>query len=79
MTIATGSTILATDYNSYVGGNPTTTSTMFNATWATGGNTAGYGQTALANVAVAATVSAAEWANPAEKPLTHTRVRINYV
>lgn len=63
MTIATGSTILATDYNSYVGGNPTTTSTMFNATWATGGNTAGYGQTALANVAVAATVSAAEWAN----------------
>ena len=63
MTIATGSTILATDYNSYVGGNPTTTSTMFNATWATGGNTAGYGQTALANVAVAASVAAAEWSN----------------
>src|ERR1035437_3844203 len=63
MTTATGSLILATDYNSYVGGNPTTTATALNATWATGGNTAGYGQTALANVATAALVSAAEWAS----------------
>lgn len=55
--------IQASDFNTLVGGNPTTTSGTLNAVWATGGTTAGYGQTAVANVAVAQTVGSAEWAN----------------
>jgi hypothetical protein len=50
--------IQATDFNTFVGGNPTTTANTLNATWATGGGTAGYGQTAVANVAVGNTVIA---------------------
>jgi hypothetical protein len=50
--------IEATDFNTLVGGNPTTTANTLNATWATGGSTAGYGQTAVANVAVGNTVIA---------------------
>jgi len=50
--------IQATDFNTFVGGNPTTTANTLNATWATGGATAGYGQTAVANVAVGNTVIA---------------------
>jgi len=63
MTYAVGSLIQSTDYNTLVGGNPTTTSGTLNAVWATGGGTAGYGQTALANVSVGQTVGASEWAN----------------
>ena len=55
--------IQASDFNTLVGGNPTTTSGTLNAVWATGGTTAGYGQTAIANVAVAQTVGSAEWSN----------------
>ena len=50
--------IQSTDFNTFVGGNPTTTANTLNATWATGGGTAGYGQTAVANVAVGNTVVA---------------------
>lgn len=53
--------IEATDFNNLVGGNPTTTVNTLNATWATGGSTAGYGQTAVANVAVGSTVLASSW------------------
>jgi len=64
MTYAQYSTILAADFNGLVGGNPTTTANTLNATWATGGGQAGYGQTALANVAVGDTVAATgQWAN----------------
>ena len=59
--------IQATDYNTLVGGDPTTTSGTLNAVWSTGGTTAGYGQTAIANVAVAQTVGSAEWANLVNK------------
>ena len=62
MTWAQFGTIAATDYNTLVGGNPTTTANTLNATWATGGTTAGYGQTAAANVAVGGTVNASNWA-----------------
>lgn len=55
--------IEATDFNTLVGGNPTTTSNTLNAVWATGGTTAGYGQTAVANVSTGATVSASNWAS----------------
>lgn len=64
MTYAQYSTILAADFNGFVGGNPTTTVNTLNATWATGGGQAGYGQTALANVAVGQTIAATgQWAN----------------
>jgi hypothetical protein len=63
MTYAQYGTISATDFNGYVGGNPTTTANTLNATWATGGGSAGYGQTALANVAAGNTVAATgQWA-----------------
>jgi len=63
MTYAQYGNIEATDYNTLAGGNPTTTSGTINAVWATGGTTAGYGQTAVANVAVGDTVTAAQWAS----------------
>ena len=63
MTWAQGGLIQSTDYNTMVGGNPTTTANTLNAVWATGGTKNGYGQTALANVAVGGTVGATEWAN----------------
>lgn len=54
--------IQATDFNTLVGGNPTTTANTLNATWATGGTNAGYGQTAVANVAAGTTVATAgQW------------------
>lgn len=53
--------IQAQDFNTLVGGNPTATANTLNATWATGSGSAGYGQTAVANVAVAATVAASSW------------------
>lgn len=55
--------IQATDFNTLAGGNPTTTSGTINAVWATGGTTAGYGQTAVANVAAGGTVAASNWAS----------------
>jgi hypothetical protein len=67
MTYALNGNIQASDYNTLVGGNPTTTSNTLNATWGTGGATAGYGQTALANVAVGNTVYATDWANLVNK------------
>jgi len=50
--------VQATDFNTFVGGNPTTTSNTLNAVWATGGGSAGYGQTSVANVATGNTVVA---------------------
>ena len=63
MTYASGSTILAADYNGLVGTNPNTASGTLNTVWATGGTTAGYGQTALATVAAGDSILAASWAN----------------
>ena len=67
MTYASNGLISASDYNTLVGGNPTTTTNTLNAVWATGGAAAGYGQTAEANVAVADTVAATSWANLVNK------------
>lgn len=53
----------ASDFNTLVGGNPTTTANTLNATWATGGSGAGYGQTAVGNVAIGQTVAATNWAS----------------
>lgn len=62
MSYAQFGTIEAADYNNMVGGNPVTTSGKLNTVWATGGSTAGYGQTAAANVAIGGTVTASNWA-----------------
>lgn len=54
--------IQASDFNTLVGGNPTTTAGTLNATWATGLSAGGYGQTAVANVTAGQTVaSTAQW------------------
>lgn len=53
--------IQAQDFNTFVGGNPTTTANTLNATWATGGSSAGYGQTAVANVAAGQNIAASSW------------------
>jgi hypothetical protein len=64
MTYAQYGTIQSTDFNTLVGGNPTTTSGTLNAVWATGGTNVGYGQTAVANVTVGTSVAAAsQWAS----------------
>ena len=59
--------IAAADYNALVGGDPVTSSGALNTVWATGGTTAGYGQTAVGNVTVGTQVYAANWANLVNK------------
>ncbi len=63
MTWAQFGTVQASDFNTLVGGDPITTPNALNTVWATGGTKNGYGQTALANVAVGGSVGATEWAN----------------
>lgn len=63
MTYAQYGTIQAADFNNLAGGNPITTSGKINTVWATGGTNAGYGQTAVANVAVGNAVAASNWAS----------------
>ena len=64
MSYAQYGTIQATDFNTLVGGNPTSTANTLNATWAVGSGSAGYGQTAVDSVALGQTVaSSAQWAS----------------
>lgn len=63
MSYAQYGTIQATDYNTLVGANAGATANVLNTVWATGSAGAGYGQTALANVASGDTVTASQWAN----------------
>jgi hypothetical protein len=63
MSYAQFGTIQASDFNTFVGGNPTTTANTLNATWSTGGSSAGYGQAAVANVAAGQTVVATSYWN----------------
>ena len=64
MSYAQFGNIQASDFNTLVGGNPTTTANTLNAVWATGGGATGYGQTAVANVTVGQTIaSTARWAS----------------
>lgn len=60
MTYSVGGLIEATDYNGFVS---TTVGANVNATWGTGSTSAGYGQTPLATVAAASTVTATQWAS----------------
>lgn len=67
MAYAQYGTVAATDYNNLIGTTNSTTANLLNTTWATGVGSAGYGQTALAQVSVGGTVGAAEWANLVNK------------
>ena len=58
MTYSSGSTILASDYNAFVSNN----SANINGVWSTGAVSTGWGQTAIANVNTAGTVTATQWA-----------------
>jgi hypothetical protein len=53
--------IQAVDFNTLTGGPTSTTANTLNATWATGTSSAGYGQTAVANVTAGGTVAASNW------------------
>lgn len=55
--------IEATDYNNLVGTTTSSTANLLNTTWATGSSTAGYGQTAVAQISVGDSVTAIQWAN----------------
>lgn len=63
MTYAQFGLIEATDYNNFVGTNPSTTVNRLNTVWATGGSSAGYGQTAVPQISVGGSVNASSWAN----------------
>ena len=58
MSYAQNGLIEATDFNTLVGANPETSANKLNTVWATGGTTAGYGQTAVSQVAEGDTVIA---------------------
>lgn len=63
MSYAQNGLIQATDYNTLVGVSPSSTANTLNTVWAVGSSTAGYGQTALAQVTAGDTITAAQWAN----------------
>ena len=62
MTYASGGLISASDYNGLVGGNPSTSSGVYNTIWATGNGDRGYGQSPLSQAAsVGADITATQW------------------
>ena len=63
MTYSVGGLVQATDFNTLVGGNPSTSVNTLNTVWATGGTTAGYGQTAVSQVSAGQSITAANWSN----------------
>jgi hypothetical protein len=67
MTYAQYDSIQATDFNTLVGANVTSTANTLNVTWSTGSGQAGYGQAAEANVATGDIVTASKWANLVNK------------
>lgn len=62
MSYAQSAIIAASDYNTFVGSNNTTSGTL-NYVWSTGNGQYGYGQTGLATVSTGGTVTAAQWAS----------------
>jgi hypothetical protein len=60
MTYSAGGLIEATDYNGFVS---TTSGANVNNVWSTGSTDSGWGQTALATVAAAGTITATQWAS----------------
>jgi hypothetical protein len=60
MAYSSGGLIEATDYNGFVS---TTSGANINNVWSTGSGDSGWGQTALATVATAGTITATQWAS----------------
>ena len=74
MAYAQGGLITATDYNTFVGSSPSSTSNTINTVWAVGNGNAGYGQTAVSQVVQSNTITATQWAsliNTLNSILTH--------
>jgi len=74
MSYSQGGLIAAADYNTFAGTSPSSTTNTINTVWAVGSGSAGYGQTALSQVSVSSTVTAAQWAsliNTLNSILTH--------
>jgi len=63
MTYAQYGLIEASDYNGFVGPNPSATPNQLNTVWATGSINAGYGQPSLGQVSVGGLVAASNWAS----------------
>lgn len=61
MTWSAGGLVQASDLNTMLGGNPTTTANTLNAVFATGGGQAGYGGTAVANVSAGDSITTTPW------------------
>jgi len=61
MTYAQYNSIEASDFNNLIGNNPGNAANALNTVWAIGNNNAGYGQTAVSNVAIGNTVGNLEW------------------
>lgn len=62
MSYSQGGLIAATDYNGFVGTNPSAVANTLNTVWAVGNGRYGYGQTALSQVAATGLVTATQWA-----------------
>jgi hypothetical protein len=62
MAYSQGGLIAASDYNTFVGSNNTTTGTL-NYVWSTGNGQYGYGQTGVSAVSGAGLVTATQWAS----------------
>ena len=62
MSYSQGGLIAATDYNGFVGSNPSAVANTINTVWAIGNGQYGYGQTALSQVAATGLVTATQWA-----------------
>lgn len=61
MAYSSGGLITATDYNQFVGTNPSSTANRINTVWATGNGQYGYGQTAIPTVSGTGLVTATQW------------------
>ena len=62
MSYSQGGLIEAADYNTLIGTDPSSTTNCINTVWAIGSGSAGYGQTAISQVAATNTVTATQWA-----------------
>jgi hypothetical protein len=63
MSYSSGGLIEASDYNNFVGTSPSSTVNRINTVWAVGSGSAGYGQTAVPQVAVSSVITAPQWAS----------------
>lgn len=61
MTYVQNGLVQSSDFNTLAGGNPTATANTLNTTWATGSGSAGYGQSAVANITAGGSITVTPW------------------